>query len=269
MRPYLDCTRLTLSDVRNRMLHAGDEIVRLHARARMKFFGEYYAPERGSLPGPLRLWGPDDMAQPSQILEAWWVAPDHWRHDSQVAAGPRQSYRMIGDQWALWQGDTVQATGTMAQARDQHLTARELLTYGRPYLTPAENAHLWLWLNPAIWVASFGLVLDNHYYPLLDDLYDDDQIVHVLAGHGVGSSVFPGWENAALDQWSIQTWDRDQELTDFANFHQLWVDMRTGFCRRMTAEGSNGRQWDILVDVLELNGPLDATNPVFDLARSR
>jgi len=45
--------------------------------------------------------------------------------------------------------------------------------------------------------------------------------------------------------------------------------MRTGFCRRMTAEGSNGRQWDILVDVLELNGPLDATNPVFDLAHSR
>ena len=169
---------------------------------------------------------------------------------------------MVRDRWAWWQDDTLQATGTIALAREHHLTATELLTYGRPYLTPAENAHLWLWLNPAIWAASFGLVLDNHDSPLLGDLYDDDQIVHILAGHGVASSVFPG-DNAALDQWDIQTWDRDQELTDFANFHQLWVDMRTGFCRRMTAEGSNGRQWDIIVDTLELNGILDATDPVF------
>ena len=41
--------------------------------------------------------------------------------------------------------------------------------------------------------------------------------------------------------------------------------MRTGFCRRMTVEGSNGRQWDIIIDTLELNGPLDETHPVFDL----
>ncbi len=44
--------------------------------------------------------------------------------------------------------------------------------------------------------------------------------------------------------------------------------MRTGFCRRMTVEGSNGRQWDIIVDPLELNGLLDVTSPVFDLIRS-
>ncbi|MCL4522018.1 MAG: hypothetical protein M1415_10670 [Firmicutes bacterium] len=108
------------------------------------------------------------------------------------------------------------------------------------------------------------MIADNLYCPLFDGLYEDEQTVHVLAGHALTSSVFPG-DNEALDDWDINTWDREQELTDFANFHRLWVDMRTGFCRRMTAERSNGRQWDIIIDTLELNGPLDETHPVFDL----
>lgn len=257
MTPY------ALSDIRHKMLHAWDSVHQLHARAQIKYFGGFFGPRRELSCQP-RFWGPEDMARPPQTLEAWWVAPNHWRHDYQESGRPRISYQMIRDRWAWWQDDTVQTTGTIARVREQHLTETEALTYGRPYLTPAENAHLWLWLNPGIWAASFGLVADNLYAPLFDDLYEDEQTVHVLAGHGQASSVFPG-DNEALDAWDINTWHREQELTDFANFHQLWVDMRTGFCRRMTAEGSNGRQWDIIIDTLELNGSLDETHPVFDL----
>ena len=48
MMPY------SLSDVRERMLHAWDGIDHLHARARMKFFGEYFARERELPHGPPR-----------------------------------------------------------------------------------------------------------------------------------------------------------------------------------------------------------------------
>ncbi|SMC04646.1 hypothetical protein SAMN00768000_1761 [Sulfobacillus thermosulfidooxidans DSM 9293] len=40
-------------------------------------------------------------------------------------------------------------SGTVQEAQAQQLTAQDPLSWGRPYLTPKENAHLWLWLNPA------------------------------------------------------------------------------------------------------------------------
>jgi hypothetical protein len=49
--------------------------------------------------------------------------------------------------------------------------------------------------------------------------------------------------------------DRDPEILDYTNFYQLWVDMRTSFCRRITGEGANGRAWDILLDELTINEP--------------
>lgn len=119
----------------------------------MKYFGGFLGPRRELSCQP-RFWGPEDMTRPPQTLEAWWLAPNHWRPDDPESGRPRISYRMIRDRWAWWQDDTVQTTGTIGRAREQHLTETEAVTYGRPYLTPAENAHLWLWLNPGIWAAS-------------------------------------------------------------------------------------------------------------------
>lgn len=44
------------------------------------------------------------------------------------------------------------------------------------------------------------------------------------------------------------------------NIVQLWVDMRTGFCRRITGEGANGRSWDMIITALTVN-PVDGIAP--------
>ncbi len=149
------------------------------------------------------------------------------------------------------------------EARLQHLTPQGNLWYGRPYLSPAENAHLGLWLNPAVWVAAYSLALNNWYRPRRDDVYLDDQIVHVLASEGLAPNPRNPADYDRAWCWAIGNWDRDEELGDYANFFQLWVDMRTGFCHRMTAEGANGRQWDIIVHSLTLNDVSQVPDNIF------
>ncbi len=250
--------RYTLDQVRDRMVHAWDGVHCLAARATMK----HLAPLREAPRAP-RFLEPADVGRPTRCLEAWWRAPDRWRHDVDGRDGARLSYVGIGDDWWLWQAGIVQWTGTTVDARQQGLTQSDNLSYGRPYLSPAENAQLWLWLNPAIWVASFSLALNNWSAPLRDDVYQDAHIVHVLASEGLEPNRWTGAEQELTERWWIQQWDRDEELGDFANFFQLWVDMRTGFCRRMTAEGANGRQWDILVASLILNDVSHVPDAIF------
>ena len=101
---------------------------------------------------------------------------------------------------------------------------------------------------------SFATAVANNWYsPLPDTVYGDD-VVHLLAGPGLDPrGETPHIRELRKGWWAVD-WNRDQELTDFGNVFQLWVDVRTGFCRRMTSEGSNGRQWDIIVESLEING---------------
>ncbi|MCY0909661.1 MAG: hypothetical protein OWR62_14870, partial [Sulfobacillus thermotolerans] len=113
---------------------------------------------------------------------------------------------------------------------------------------------MWVWLNSPIWATSCSLVVNSGYTSQADDTYVDAEIVHVLAGQTFNHDPEDDSRTRLLSQWSLDSWDRDMELFDYANFFQLWVDMRTGFCRRITAEGENGRMWDIIIDKPVING---------------
>jgi outer membrane lipoprotein-sorting protein len=65
-------------------------------------------------------------------------------------------------------------------------------------------------------------------------------------------------------QWHTGAdWNGDQEVTDDATFFQLWVDMETGFIRRIAKEELDGRTWDLAVTSLRINGEISADT--FDL----
>lgn len=252
MEPY------TVEQVRKRMANAWDGISYLSAKATIKYFGAVH--HHAQHPAFLQ---PADVDRPIYRLQAWWRRPDQWRHDRDDFNGTTVSYIGVGDQWCLGKNGVLERSGTIEEARNQRLTQEGLLFYGRPYLTPEDNAHLWLWLNPAIWVASFQFALNNWYAPPRDDVFEDAQVVHVLAGEGLPPNFETSEQRAQLRRWWIAEWDRDEELGDYANFFQLWVDMRTGFCRRMTSEGANGRQWDIIVESLALDNVAQVPDAVF------
>lgn len=240
------------------MVHAWDGVTCVSATARIK----YFSPMQGDPDYP-RLLEPEDVERPVHRVAAWWHGPDRWRYDVDGWEGTHLSYVGIGDRWWLWQAGALLRSRTTEDARQQHLTDANNLLYGRPYLSPEENAHLWLWLNPAIWVASYSLALNNWCAPLPDDIYHQDQVVHVLAGAGLERNPPTEDDRELRQRWLMWDWDRDEELGDYVNFFQLWVDMRTGFCRRMAAEGANGRQWDILVDSLILNDESQVPDAMF------
>lgn len=192
---------------------------------------------------------------PPTRYQAWWQAPDQWRHDVTPHDQLTISYRAHGDAWWVLRNGILWNQGTIEEARRSHLTAHELLEYGRPYLTPQANAHLWLWLNPPIWAYSFNLVLNVGYTPgVMDDFAPDAPIVHLVAASSWDPHVGADAPSETIRYWWATAWDREQELTDYANCFQLWVDRRTGFCRRMTAEGTDGRFWDLVIDEPVING---------------
>lgn len=243
MTPY------SLLDVHRKMVAAWDGVNSLSASATMTYFPSMV---RSDSP---RLHDKADLVGKVFTLKAWWQRPDRWRHDTNLFMrdGALMSYVGVHDRWWVWQNGALQNSGSVKDAKEQQLTHESPLTWGRPYLTPEENAHLWLWINPTIWIASFQIVANNRLSPLPDAVYEDN-VVHLLAGPGFDSRGETQRTRQLRDDWWVVDWNRDQELTDFGNFFQLWVDMRTGFCLRMTSEGSNGRQWDIIVESLEING---------------
>ncbi len=252
--------RYTLDQVRERMIHAWDGVTCVSATGSMKHF-----PVMRGDPDYPRFLDSTDLDLPIRQLSAWWMAPDRWRHDMRRGQDPALSYVGVANRWWLRHDGVLRRSGTTEEARQQGLTQEGNLIYGRPYLSPEQNAHLWLWLNPAIWVASYDLVMNNWFAPLPDDVYHDEEIVHVLASAGFESNPVTGEKKKLSDRWWIWDWDRDEELGDYVNFFQLWVDMRTGFCRRMTAEGANGRHWDILVQSLTLNDPVQVPHDMFEI----
>lgn len=237
-----------LIDIQRTMIAAWDGVQSLAASARMAYWPGMV---RSDHP---RFADPPLADQEVFTFKAWWQHPNRWRHDTNAFMPNRTllSYVGVDDRWWVWQNGILKRSGTVQEAQAQQLTAQDPLSWGRPYLTPKENAHLWLWLKAAIWVASFAMVANTWSTPLPDAVYGED-VVLLLAGPGLDPQGETLRSPDLLNDWWAVDWNRDQELTDFGNVFQLWVDRRTEFCRRMTSEGSNGRQWDIIVDSLEIN----------------
>ncbi len=131
-------------------------------------------------------------------------------------------------------------SGATEEARQQHLTQANNLLYGCPYLSSEENAHLWMWLHPAISVASYSLASTMGACPCGMISTIMIRWFTCWPAKGWNAILRPGGDRDLSQRWWIWECDRDQELDDSVNFFQLWVDMRTGFCRRRAAEGANG-----------------------------
>lgn len=232
--------RYPLAEVRERMITAWEGVQRLEAQAHL-----ILAHLETGAPRP----------ETTEHFSAWWQAPAYWRHDKRNAVRVN-SYRSAGAQWCLVRNGHLLQQGTVADAERQALTQHDLLYYGRPYLSPQQNAHLWFWLNAALWAVSYDLVVNEGYTPTPTPT--TEAVVHLLAGvsftHDSGHVVHPDRPRLRA-QWNIHAWDRETEILDYANFFQLWVDMNTGFCSRITAEGEHGRMWELVLDRLVINGP--------------
>lgn len=251
----------TVEEVRQKMLTAWDGIHSLHARARKKVY-RVNASGR-SIP---QFVEPNDLYIAPYHYEAWWQDPDNWRHDCELPSHPitlphqQISYIALGDTWRVKEEGVVQKSGTVAEAQQTDLTRGDGLWFGRPYLPAKDNRFLWAWLNPQLWAASMNLIVTDKISSLPDDVFHDPAIVHVLAGWwSVGRSP----SIADQRQWNLTSEDRDTEILDYTNFYQLWVDMRTGFCRRIAGEAANGRSWDIVIDELTINEPGGIAQEVF------
>lgn len=251
----------SVEEVRARMLSAWKGVQSLHAQAREK---AYKTSRPDSPQNAPRFLECEDV---ERILpyhyEAWWQQPGYWRHDREVPSHPRTmahgllSYRVMGDAWWVKKDESVVLQGTVTEAQRGPHAQGESLISGRPYLSASDNRFLWAWLNPQLWAASLSLVvLDGGD---LDDAFHDDQVAHVVAGNWLTNRA----PLADQQQWVLIDWDREPEVLDYTNICQLWVDMRTGFCRRLTGEGANGRRWDIILDTLEINGPAGIPCTVF------
>ncbi len=231
-------------EVRARMLSAWDGVESLHAQALTKAY-----PIRTEPPynGPEFLTCEDGERLCPRRYEAWWQGPDCWRHEYESGLRTWVSYLAKGDAWWVKNDGKIVLQGTVSESQQGLRAQGENLISGRPYLPASENRFLWAWINPQLWAASLGMiVLDGSD---ADDVYHKSSVVHVLAGQwSTGRASL-----AVQKKWPLTNWDRDPEVLDDTNFCQLWVDMRTGFCRRITGEGANGRSWDILLDVPVIN----------------
>lgn len=244
----------TIQEVKERMLSAWSGVEVLVAEAIEKA----YTVTPPTPHGP-QFVEPQDLHIAPYHYRAWWHAPEQWRYDTEIPnrdLGQRTtlSFTVDGDTWAIRRNGQLQRQGTRRAAEDEHLTQGDALWFGRPYLTARDNAHLWAWLNPQLWASSCSFVINDTVVPLRDDTYHDTNVVHVLAVNGA-------WEHDPfpdrLSEQDKMNWlndpERDAEFVDYVNFFQLWVDMSTGFLRRVTGEGANGREWDIIVERLVTN----------------
>ena len=248
----------TVDEVRQRMLHAWDGVQSLRAYGTEKIYRVAPA-DRLNHPEFLT---PNAVSIEPYHYQAWWQAPHSWRHDRERPGHPfgsphtPVSYIGVGGDWWVKINGVVQKSGTVAESQRTHQMEGDDLWFGRPYLSPWENVSVWTWLNPQAWANSLGLVINDGCYPLPDDVFHDPAIVHVIAGYwddgGADLSVEPGQHLSDPNKSA-------DDLMD-TNIVQLWVDMRTGFCRRITGEGANGRSWDMIITDLTVN-PVDGIAP--------
>ncbi len=208
----------------------------------------------------------DDLRIEPYHYEAWWQDPNYWHYDCEMSSQPvtsphrKISYTAVGDSWWLKEDRVVKKIGTVVEAQQTAITQGDSLWFGRPYFSASDNRFLWAWLNPQLWAASLNLIVTDQVDPLPDDVFHDPGTMHVVAGRW---SVEPSPTIAEHRQWNLTSEDRDTEILDYTNFYPLWVDMHTGFCRRVTGEGVNGRDWDILLDELTINEPGRISKEIF------
>lgn len=251
----------SVEEVRARMLSAWEGVNSLHSVGREK---AYLTSRPDPYHNSRRFLACEDIEHiPPYHYEAWWQAPDCWRHDHEMPSHPSTqpysllSYLALGDSWWVQKDGRVIHQGTVTESQLGPRAQGENLVSGRPYLAPRDNRFLWAWLNPQLWAASLSLVvLDGSD---ADDVFHDDKVVHVVAGSWTTGRA----SLADHKQWPLVNWDREPQVLDYTNIYQLWVDMRTGFCRRITGEGANGRTWDFLVDALVINEPGGISRAVF------
>lgn len=248
----------TVEEVRQRMLHAWDGVESLHVRATKKL----YRVAAVDHVNRATFLTPDVLDIDPYHYEAWWEAPHHWRHDREVPSHPfgfphmAGSYIVVGDNWWLKERGRLVQSGTVTESRRTRQTEGDDLSFGRPYLSARENISLWPYLNPQTWAVSLGFVINDGRYPPADDVFHDRAIIHVVAGYwNSGQSRLPREPGQHL----IDPNQSADDLSD-TNIFQLWVDMRTGFCRRITGEAANGRAWDIILDELVIN-PVEGIAP--------
>ncbi len=251
----------SVEEVRARMLSAWEGVKSLYARAHDKAYITSRPDPSHNSP---RFLACEDV---ERILpyhyEAWWQEPDHWRHDHEMPSPPYTkpyillSYLVTGDSWRVKKDGRIIQQGTVTESQRGLRAQGENLVSGRPYLSASDNRFLWAWLNPQLWAASLSLVvLDGSD---ADNVFNDDKVVHVVAGSwATGRASLANQKN-----WALVDWDREPQVLDYTNLYQLWVDMGTGFCWRITAEGANGRTWDILLDALVINEPGGIPRTVF------
>lgn len=249
---------ISIDEIRQVMLCAWDGVDDLVATARKAHFRVDDHPARS------RFLRPEDVITSVHQYKAWWQAPDHWRLDQTFFNGRVLSYVTVGDEWTLWRDGVPYQNGSVTRAKETQFTRGDDLIFGRPYLGPAENAQLWAWLNPALWATSCSLLVDDGYQPSSDDVDAPDEIVHVLASQSWRHDLMDRDRANKYKTMMLDDWDRDMDIGECVNFWQLWIDMKTGFLRRITGESGNGRLWDIMVDSVLINQSSGVGSNVFD-----
>ncbi|WP_276970357.1 hypothetical protein [Ferrimicrobium acidiphilum] len=261
--------------VRERMFHAWDGVDSLEIHLLTKHRRVW----RVRVEEPSADFTQTEPDIPVYHSSAWWSAPESWRLDEELPelggerfyTAPRHPHSFVvnGDRYAFRTDGVVVNTGRRDEAleRQGEWFVRGVGA-GRPYLAARENAQLWYWSAPQLWVCNFNLVLNSHGQYVDGILGDRRWFAHVLASQGNWIHEVPHQARPMLEprcqQWYTGAdWNGDQEVTDDATFFQLWVDMETGFIRRIAKEELDGRTWDLAVTSLRINGEISADT--FDL----
>lgn len=261
--------------VQERMFHAWDgvESLEIHLLQKYRVVGSAGVEE------PSADFRQTERDIPVYHSSAWWKAPDLWRHDEELPelggercyTAPRHPHSFVvnGDRYAFRTDGIVVNAGTRAEAlaRQGEWFVRGVGA-GRPYLSARDNAQLWYWSAPQLWVCNFALVMQGGCHHIDDMLGHRHHVALVLATDAnwiIGASFHTSWGlEPRCGRWrTTADWDGDQEVTDDALFFQLWVDLETGFVLRIAKEELNGRTWDMVVTSLRINGEISSTT--FDL----
>ncbi|MHB1611294.1 MAG: hypothetical protein ACYCOU_24515 [Sulfobacillus sp.] len=225
--------------VRRLMLQAWDNVGTFHAVARAQYYnvGEDAGPERHPP------WNFLDSTalfafnrREPWILSAWWKTPDTWRYFESSPVAAREEYLAQADHWAYRINGVEKAKGSRTSSK------LPLFIVGSPIWSPQDNCRRWWWMNPQLWVESMRLEV------LEKGLIQGHDLYHVIA-----------YQDPEALRWNRGLFDQEQDLEIIfaGHVYQLWIDPMTGFFHRLTAEADNGRAWDVIVDTLVLNQPIE------------
>jgi hypothetical protein len=234
---------LAVEGVRTLMLRAWDNVDTFYVVAKAQFYN--VGDEDGPNPHPpwrflqpatlLALPGADNP----WVLRAWWAAPHSWRYMQQNSAGVQVEYVTTEEKWAYRVNGVAQVEGLATKSDKNPVPTFDV---GNPRLNPEQNRDLCWWITPQAWVESMhlqvlwkGSIRGRHLYHLV--AHPDRSALR--SNRGLFASL------------------QDDERIFGGYLYQLWVDEATGFFYRIAAEADNGRAWDIIVDTLVFNQPME------------